>query len=108
VVTKEANSEVAVVKFTTVKVTKLPLWHKMCKIGMICSAKSVPTENFSVVQKQEFFSNMLYVRNVHLTKGQAYLQERKPSSRQRGCYKRTITERVQMGKRIPGRVFQGA
>jgi hypothetical protein len=61
-----------VVKITTVQVTRLPLQHKICKIGMICSAKPVLTEDLCVMQKQTFFNNMLYVHNVHLTKGQAY------------------------------------
>jgi hypothetical protein len=55
----------------TVQVTRQPLQNKICKKGMI-SAKTVLTEDLCVVQKQEFFNNMLYVRNVHLTKGQAY------------------------------------
>jgi hypothetical protein len=62
----------AVVKLTTVQVTRQPLQHKICKIGMICPAKPVLTEDLCVVQKQKFFYNMLYVRNVHLTKGHAY------------------------------------
>jgi hypothetical protein len=61
-----------VVKLTTVQVIRQPLQHKICKISMICSAKHVLVEDLCVVQKQEIFSNMLYVRNVHLTKGQAY------------------------------------
>jgi hypothetical protein len=60
----------AVVKFTTAQVTRQPLQHKICKIGMICPVKPVLTEDLCVVQKQKFFNNMLYVRNVHLTKGQ--------------------------------------
>jgi hypothetical protein len=39
----------AVVKLTTVQVTKLPLKHKLRKIGMICSVKPVLTENLCVV-----------------------------------------------------------
>jgi hypothetical protein len=62
----------AVVKLMAVQVTRQPLQHKICKISMICSAKPVLTEDLCVVQKQEFFYNMLYVRNVLLTKGQAY------------------------------------
>jgi hypothetical protein len=62
----------AVVKITTVQVTRQPLQHKICKIGMTCFVKAILTEGLCVVQKQEFFNNMLYVRNVHLTKGQAY------------------------------------
>jgi hypothetical protein len=45
--------------------------HKISKIDMMCSVKPMLTEDLWVVQKQEFFNNMLYVRNVHLTKGQA-------------------------------------
>jgi hypothetical protein len=62
----------AVVKLTTVQVTRQPLQHKICKIGMICPTKPVLAEDLCVVQKQKFVNNMLYVRNVHLTKGQAY------------------------------------
>jgi hypothetical protein len=39
----------AVVKPTTVQVTKLPLWHKIRKIGMICSIKPVLAEDLCVV-----------------------------------------------------------
>jgi hypothetical protein len=60
------------VKLTTVQVTKLPLWHKIRKTGMICSAKPVLTEDLHIVEKQEFSNNMLYVRYVHLTEGEAY------------------------------------
>jgi hypothetical protein len=56
-----------VVKLTTVQVTRQPLKHKICKI-----AKPVLTEDLCVVQKQDFFNSMLYVRNVYLTKGHAY------------------------------------
>jgi hypothetical protein len=44
----------AVVKLTTVQVTKLPLQHKTRKLGMIRSAKPVLTEDLYTVQKQEF------------------------------------------------------
>jgi hypothetical protein len=53
----------------------------LCKIGILCPTKPVLTEDLCVVQKQHFlslfifylfFNNMLYVRNVHLTKGQVY------------------------------------
>jgi hypothetical protein len=47
----------AVVKPTTVQVTK----HKIRKIDMICSVKPILTEDLCVVQKEEIFSNMLYV-----------------------------------------------
>jgi hypothetical protein len=62
----------AVVKLTAVLVTRHPLQHKICKIGMICPVKPVLTEDFCVVQKQKFCNNMLYVENVHLTNGQAH------------------------------------
>jgi hypothetical protein len=63
-----------VVKLMTVQVTRQPLHHKILvrKIVMISSVKPVLTEFLCIVQRQEFFNNMLYVRNVHLMKGQAY------------------------------------
>jgi hypothetical protein len=62
----------AVVELTIAQVTRQPLQHKIRKIGMICPTKPVLTEDLCVVQKQFFLFNMLYVRNVHLTKGQTY------------------------------------
>jgi hypothetical protein len=56
----------------TVNVTRQPLQRKICEMGMICSAKSILTEDLCIVQRQEIFNNMPYVRNVHLTEGQAY------------------------------------
>jgi hypothetical protein len=88
-----------VVKLMTVQVTRQPLQHKICKIGMFWSAKPVLTEDLCVLQKKEFFNSMLYVRNAHLTKGQAYSLETNPSSRQRGCYVRTNTARVHLGEK---------
>jgi hypothetical protein len=43
-----------VVRHTTLQMTKLPLWHKIRKVGMICSLKPVLTEDLCVVQKEEF------------------------------------------------------
>jgi hypothetical protein len=40
-----------VVKLTTVEVTNQPLQHKICKIGMFCSAKPVLTEDLCVEQR---------------------------------------------------------
>jgi hypothetical protein len=40
------------------------------------------------------------MRNVHLTKGQAY-------SHQRGCYIRTMTTRAQLKRKISARESQG-
>jgi hypothetical protein len=51
-----------------------PFQHKICKIGMICSAKPVLTEDLCVVQKQEFCSNMLYARKAkHIHNRQTHL-----------------------------------
>jgi hypothetical protein len=58
--------------------------------GLVCSAE------------QRVFNNMLYVRYVHLTKGQAY-----SFSCQIGCYIRSMTARVQL-KKSSGRDSQGA
>jgi hypothetical protein len=41
-----------VVKLRTVQVTRQPLQHKICKIGKICFAKPVLTEDLCIVQKQ--------------------------------------------------------
>jgi hypothetical protein len=57
--------------------------------------------------KGRIFNNMLYVRYVHLTKDQAYSEKTNPSSRQSGCYIRTMTARVQL-KIISGRDPQEA
>jgi hypothetical protein len=57
-----------VVKFMTVQVTKLLLWHKIHKIGMICFAKP----GLVYRAKARIFNNMLYVRYVHLMEGQAH------------------------------------
>jgi hypothetical protein len=38
----------------TVQVTKVPLQHKIRKIGMICFAKSGLTEGLCAVQMEEF------------------------------------------------------
>jgi hypothetical protein len=46
---------------------------------MIYFAKPVLTEDLCVVQKEEIFNNMLYVRKVHLTKGHANSLETNPS-----------------------------
>jgi hypothetical protein len=43
-----------VVRLTTIQVTKLPLYHKMYKIDMICFAKPGLTEDLYIVQKEEF------------------------------------------------------
>jgi hypothetical protein len=55
----------------TLQVIRQPLQRKICKIGMTYPLKPVLSEDLCVVQKQKYLNNMLYVRNVHLTKGQA-------------------------------------
>jgi hypothetical protein len=59
----------AVVRLTSVQVTKLPLKHKMRKISVIFFAKPVLKEEFYIGEKEEFCSNMLYVRYIHFMKG---------------------------------------
>jgi hypothetical protein len=44
----------AAVKLTTVQVAKLPLQHKISKIGMICFAKPGLTEDLYILQKENF------------------------------------------------------
>jgi hypothetical protein len=57
----------AVVKLTTVQVTKLPLMHKTSKIDMICSVNPVLTEDMCVVQKQELSIFFFIVSGVGLS-----------------------------------------
>jgi hypothetical protein len=45
------------------------------------------------------FNNMLYVRYVHLTKGQSYSYETHSSSPQRVGYTRTMNARVKLQKK---------
>jgi hypothetical protein len=63
---------------------------------MICKACIDYGLLYSV--KAGIFSNILYVRNVYLTKTQTYSYETNPSSRQRGYYIRAITARVRLEK----------
>jgi hypothetical protein len=49
-----SDANLAVVKLTTVQMIKFSLKHKICKLGMICSVKPVPTQVLCVVQKEEF------------------------------------------------------
>jgi hypothetical protein len=46
------------------------------------------------------FNKILYMRNVHLAKGQACTQETNQSFRQGGCYIRIMTARVQLKKSL--------
>jgi hypothetical protein len=52
----------AVVKLTTVQVTRQPLQHKICKIGMICRAKPVLTEDLC---KSKNFSITCYMCEMY-------------------------------------------
>jgi hypothetical protein len=57
----------AVVRLATVQVTKLPLKHGISKIGIVYTGRGLLYS-----AKGRIFNNMLFVRYVHLTKGQAY------------------------------------
>jgi hypothetical protein len=57
--------------------------------------------------KGRIFNKMLHVRHVHFTKGQAYLIETNPPSRQTVCHIRIMAARVQSEK-ISGRESQGS
>jgi hypothetical protein len=65
---------------------------------MLC--KACTDKGLVYSAKGRILKNMVYVRNVHFTKGQAYSWERTPSSRQRGSYIRTITARFQLKKSL--------
>jgi hypothetical protein len=60
---------------------------------MICFAKPLLTEDLYIVQTQEFSVTWLYVRST-------YSQETNPTSRQRGCYMKTMSAKVQLQKKI--------
>jgi hypothetical protein len=64
------------------------LFKAWTKRGLVYSARG------------RIFNNMLYVRYVHMTKGQACSWETNLSSRQRGCCIRTMTVTVQLQKII--------
>jgi hypothetical protein len=54
----------AAVKLMTVEVTNLLVKHKIHKVGMMCFAKPILTENVYVVRKEEF-SNTFYMCGIH-------------------------------------------
>jgi hypothetical protein len=58
---------------------------------MICFAKPGLTEDLYTVHKEEY--------SVHLTKAKPIHKRQNLSSRQTGCYIRTMTERVQLQKK---------
>jgi hypothetical protein len=55
-----------VVKLTTIQVTKLPLYHKISKIDMICFAKPSLTDDLYILHKEElsmtFYMCSMYIR----------------------------------------------
>jgi hypothetical protein len=64
------------VKLTTVQMTKLPLWHKIPTICVIYFAKPGLTEDLYIVQNEEIFHNMLYVRYVYLTRPSIFIRNK--------------------------------
>jgi hypothetical protein len=88
----------AVVKLTTFEMTKLPMYHKIIKIGMICFAKPGLTEDLYIVKKEKF-SKTCYICDMYTWKKAMHIHKINPSSRQRGCYIRTMIARVQSQKK---------
>jgi hypothetical protein len=62
---------------------------------MLCKAWT--DSEFVYSAKGTLFDNVLYKRYVNLMKDEEYSSETNPSSRQRGCYVRTMTAMVQSG-----------
>jgi hypothetical protein len=68
----------AVVKLTTVEVTKLPLEHKINKTrDLLC--KVCTDTGLAYSAQGRIFNNMVYCRNVRLTKGQTLSIRDKPN-----------------------------
>jgi hypothetical protein len=63
---------------------------------MICSVKPVLTEDLCVVQKNEFSKHVICAKYTLDERSSVFLTD--PSSRQRGCYIRTITAKVRLEK----------
>jgi hypothetical protein len=79
-------------------------WHSHVAVCSRCG----PARRYVAVQprpgltytvKGRMFNIMLHVRYVHLTKAKHIHKETNPSSRQRGCYTRNMTVRVQLQKK---------
>jgi hypothetical protein len=49
----------AVIKLTTVQVTKVPLYNKIRETGVICFAMPGLTEGFYITQRKKKIDNML-------------------------------------------------
>jgi hypothetical protein len=64
----------AAVKLMTVHVTKLPLSHKINKLGMIYFAKPGWTEGFYI--EGRIFNVLLYVPYIHLTKAKLFIRDK--------------------------------
>jgi hypothetical protein len=84
----------------TFQETKLPLQHKIHKIGMICFARPGLTEDLCVVQKEEF-SIIFYMCDTctrqkakHIHKRQIHLLVRED------VYIRTMIARAQLKKNL--------
>jgi hypothetical protein len=94
-----------VIKLTIVQVTKLQLLHEISKRDMICFAKPGLTQalyEYTNNSKERIFNNMQYVHYLHLTEAKPIHKRPNSPSRQRGCYMRTMTERVQLEKKTLG------
>jgi hypothetical protein len=73
----------------------------------MCSVKPVLTEDLCVKQQEEF-SITYYMCEIYTSRKFECIHKRQTHLRQRGCYIRTITARVQLGEKISGRGPQGA
>jgi hypothetical protein len=67
----------AEVKLTSVHVTKLPLYHKIRKIGMICFAKPGLSEYLYIAHKEEF-SITCYICDTYTWERRSLFKRDKP------------------------------
>jgi hypothetical protein len=75
---------------------------------MISSVKPVLTEDLCVVQKDDFFNNMLCVQNVHLTKSPSTFIRDKPILSSVRVLHKDYTASVHLEEKFSGRGSQEA
>jgi hypothetical protein len=90
------------IKLTTVEVTKLPLWHKLNRIGIICIAKSGLTEELYILWK-EYFSITCYMCDMYFWRRWSILIRETPILSSEGMLHKDYVCKVLVAKKKTGR-----